>query len=127
VADANHGKGVPPPHQGLISLGLADSGDVTLSSWNCSLIGWPNSSLDGRLYTLKVVCSELYPDVPPAIRFISKINMHGVDQKTGVVSPSLFTGWTRQSTIASAMCLIRNHLKTAAKLTQPPEGEEYRQ
>jgi len=99
---------------------------MTLSSWTISIIGWPNTSMDNRLYTLQVVCPDNYPDVPPKVRFISKINMPGVDAKTGVVSPALIPNWTRSGTIATAMCHIRNAMRAAAKTAQPPEGEEFK-
>jgi ubiquitin-conjugating enzyme E2 variant len=91
-----------------------------------SIIGWPNTVMDNRFYALQVLCPDTYPDVPPKIRFISKINMAGVDPKNGAVSPTLITGWTRTSTIASALCTIRNHMKAACKNPQPPEGEEFK-
>ena len=45
VTDAEKDKGVPPPHAGWISLGLADANDTTLTHWNASVFGPIGTSL----------------------------------------------------------------------------------
>jgi len=40
---------------------------------------------ENRIYSLKIHCGSNYPDVPPEVTFVSKINLPCVDQKTGKV------------------------------------------
>lgn len=40
---------------------------------------------EGRLYTLRIHCGENYPDRCPVVRFVSKLNMGCVDQRSGEV------------------------------------------
>lgn len=40
---------------------------------------------DNRLYEVRVHCNERYPDEPPRVRFVSRINLPCVDPATGEV------------------------------------------
>ena len=51
--DAEKDKGVPSPHAGWISLGLADPNDMTLSSWNASVFGPQNTNLGTFIHFFK--------------------------------------------------------------------------
>lgn len=125
LEDAEKGRGVPAPHTTCISLGLMDSGDMTLSKWNVTMMGLNGTVLQDRFYTLVVECPPNYPNVPPKIWFKSKINLPGVDQTTGLVNASLIGGWSPKSTMAMALCNIRASMKAGARLAQPPDGAEY--
>ena len=59
---------------GIVTYGLEDPEDNTFTNWNGSILA-PNE----RLYELKMVCDESYPNKPPKVKFLSKINMPLVD------------------------------------------------
>lgn len=40
---------------------------------------------ENRIYSLKIHCGTNYPDSPPEVTFISKVNLPCVDQRTGKV------------------------------------------
>lgn len=47
--------------------------------------GFFQTQHEGRLYTLRIHCGEDYPDRCPSVRFVSKLNMGCVDQRSGEV------------------------------------------
>ena len=62
-----------------ISMGLVNADDIFLTDWNANILGPPGTPFDGRLYELRVTAGEEYPNRPPTVRFISRINLTGVD------------------------------------------------
>lgn len=50
-----------------------------------SHISYLQSPYEGRMYSLRVECGPRYPDEPPVVRFLSRINLPGVTG-TGEVS-----------------------------------------
>jgi ubiquitin-conjugating enzyme E2 variant len=103
----------------IFILKLAD--DNTFTYWNASIIG-PNE----RIYELKLICGEDYPESAPKIKFVSKINMAGVNQSTGWVDNSqipAIKNWSRSDTIELALTGIRKEMEGQAfkKLKQPEE------
>src|ERR1700761_3803261 len=40
---------------------------------------------ENRIYSVNIHCGDQYPDLPPAIQFVSRVNLPCVDQKTGKV------------------------------------------
>ncbi|CAG2052922.1 unnamed protein product [Timema podura] len=63
--------------------------DDDLSLWSALIIGPRKTPFADRVYSLGVVCGSAYPYVVPEVRFVSEINLDGVDQVTGVVDPKV--------------------------------------
>jgi ubiquitin-conjugating enzyme E2 variant len=40
---------------------------------------------ENRIYSVNIHCGDQYPDLPPTIQFVSRVNLPCVDQKTGKV------------------------------------------
>jgi len=112
------------------SYGLADNEDATLSTWNATILGPPNSVHENRIYSLKVYCGASYPDEPPTVEFLSRINLPGVDQRNGKVDLSKLqrvSVWNRGITLEKILVALREHMSHPAcrKLSQPPEGSNF--
>jgi ubiquitin-protein ligase len=43
------------------------------------------SAHENRIYSVNIHCGPEYPDKPPTLQFVSKINVPCVDQKNGKV------------------------------------------
>ena len=67
----------------MVSLGQAVPDDHFLTDWNGSILGPPGTVFDGRFYEIKLTAGPQYPDVPPAVRFVTKINLNCVNQSNG--------------------------------------------
>ncbi|KAK6335575.1 E2 ubiquitin-conjugating protein mms2 [Orbilia brochopaga] len=112
------------------SLGLADGNDIMMSDWNGTILGPPHSVHENRIYSLKLKCGENYPDAPPSVQFISRINLPCVDQTNGFVDPtklSCLSGWKREFTMETVLLELRRSMASPAnkKLPQPPEGTTF--
>lgn len=112
------------------SYGLADSDDISMTNWNGTILGPPHSNHENRIYSLSIECGENYPDEPPRIKFISKINLPCVDSKTGEVTSNSFStlrGWKRAYTMETLLLDLRKEMATPAnkKLPQPKEGTTF--
>ncbi|MCO5552889.1 hypothetical protein L7F22_006408 [Adiantum nelumboides] len=70
---------------GTCSYGLDDGSDVMMSNWNGTIIGPGHSVHQNRIYSLKITCGQQYPDQPPEIWFLTRINLPCVNQQTGKV------------------------------------------
>lgn len=113
-----------------VSLGLADSDDINMTYWNGTILGPPHSVHENRIYSLSLEAGPEYPDKPPTVRFLSKVNVPCVDAKTGVVDPSqvpCLAKWRRSNTMETVLIDIRKEMATPAnrKLPQPAEGSRF--
>jgi len=113
-----------------ITWGLEDANDNSLTNWVGIIIGPPRTNYDARAYSLKVTCSDNYPEEPPTVRFITKIHMSCVDDRGLVCSSKIncLKNWKRDYRIKEVLTEIRKKmiLKENSKLPQPPEIEQFK-
>ncbi|SGZ47540.1 CIC11C00000001430 [Sungouiella intermedia] len=112
-----------------ISYGLTNQDDITMTNWNGTILGPPHSSHENRIYSLNIVCGPKYPDLPPQVTFVSKINLPCVDASGNVLVNEFDTlkNWKRSYTMETVLLELRKSMASASnkKLTQPPEGSTY--
>jgi len=112
---------------GTCSYGLSDSDDIMMNDWNGTIIGPGHSVHENRIYSLKLTCGDSYPDQPPLVQFITRINLPCVNQQNGKVDPAklpVLASWRRTSTLETVLVELRREMATMSnrKLPQPPEG-----
>ena len=65
---------------------------------------------ENRSYSLKIHCGAEYPDTPPDVTFISKVNLPCVDPRNGKVDlaklPSI-ASWKRDFTMETILIELR--------------------
>ncbi|EAU90018.2 ubiquitin-conjugating enzyme [Coprinopsis cinerea okayama7 len=115
---------------GSCSYGLEDGDDIMMSNWNGTIIGPGHTVHENRIYSLKITCGENYPDSPPDVQFLSKINLPFVNPNNGKVDASkvnVLANWTRNSSIETVLVEIRKEMASFnnRKLPQPPEGSMF--
>ncbi|KAG6885158.1 Ubiquitin-conjugating enzyme spm2 [Termitomyces sp. T32_za158] len=124
---------------GSCSYGLEDGDDIMMSNWNGTIIGpghahhryfLAKTVHENRIYSLKITCGENYPDAPPQVQFLSRVNLPFVNQTNGRVDPhnlAVLASWSRNSSIETVLVEIRKEMASLnnRKLPQPPEGSTF--
>ncbi|KAL7998934.1 putative ribosomal protein S5 domain 2-type [Plasmopara halstedii] len=113
-----------------ISYGLEQADDIFLTNWIGTILGPAGTCHDGRIYSLRIHCSDQYPHVPPEVHFTSRINMSCVDPQSGRVDPrrlAALGSWHRNNGIEHVLVAIRAEMASATnrRLPQPPEGTNF--
>ncbi|PRQ78225.1 Ubiquitin-conjugating enzyme/RWD-like protein [Rhodotorula toruloides] len=103
---------------------------MSMEKWNGTIIGPGHTVHENRIYSLSIRCGPQYPDVPPEITFLTRINLPCVDQTTGKVSPSklgVLANWKHQYTLETVLVELRRDMATPQnrKLNQPAEGTTF--
>lgn len=117
---------------GIISWGLQNDDDITMTHWNGTIIGPSRTPFETRIYSLEIECGNSYPEVPPSIKFITKINLPFVNKTNGRVEGlNILTNWNRSYTIKYILQTINKNMMDKKFLSikdvknQPAEGATY--
>lgn len=62
---------------------------------SCWILFAPQTNFDGRIYSLKLVCGPRYPNEPPEVTFITRVNLPCVNPRDGEVSALSSFGQTK--------------------------------
>ena len=113
------------PHAGWVSYGL-DGDDMALTNWNATIIGPQNTNLGDRIYNLKIVTGDNYPQQPPQIRFVTRINLSCVDDQGRVTTrlPAL-KNWKVTMGMVDLLFALRESMVEASRLPQPAADATY--
>jgi len=115
---------------GTISYGLIDGEDIMMKNWNGTIIGPPGTVHENRIYSLRILCDETYPNKPPVVHFVSRVNLPCVNQQNGKVESSKFAplaSWRNNYTLETVLSELRKDMASSLnkKLPQPPEGATF--
>ncbi|KAI9506579.1 E2 ubiquitin-conjugating protein mms2 [Coemansia spiralis] len=114
---------------GSCSYGLEDGDDIMMERWTGTIFGPSRTAHENRIYTLKMFCGPNYPKAPPKVAFVSRINIAGVDQKTGIVSTEIdvLKHWKQTNTLYTLLKNLRSEMAkgTNARLVQPAEDSTF--
>ena len=57
-----------------VSMGLCQSDDITLSDWQCTILGPMGCGVENRIVSLVLHVGPEYPKVKPVVQFQTKLN-----------------------------------------------------
>merc|ERR1712216_176426 len=111
---------------GMVSYGLEDGEDMTLTTWNGTIIGPHSTVFENRIYCLQITCNQDYPKRPPVVRFKTRINLQSVNDR-GNVDPSkcaVLAQWKSHFALENLLVEMRKEMSSQAnrRTQQPPEG-----
>ena len=70
-----------------------------------------------------------YPNKPPVVRFVSRINLQCVNQTNGMVEKELpqLTNWNRNMKLEDVLVGLKSSMMNShnRRLPQPPEGSTF--
>jgi hypothetical protein len=83
-----------------------------MSNWNATIIGPGHSVYQNRIYSLSIHCGPSYPDQPPEVKFLTKINLPCVksDGRIDYNALPIFSNWSRDSTIETILLSLRRYV-----------------
>ncbi|KAG6811363.1 Ubiquitin-conjugating enzyme spm2 [Tricholoma furcatifolium] len=115
---------------GSCSYGLEDSDDIMMTNWTGTIIGPGHTVHENRIYSLKITCGPHYPQAPPDVKFLSRVNLPFVSQVDGKVDPQnigVLHNWSNRNSIETLLVEIRKEMASSnnRKLPQPPEGSHF--
>jgi ubiquitin-protein ligase len=83
---------------------------------------------ENRIYSLKIHCGDDYPDRPPTIHFLSRVNLPFVSQTNGKVDPvklAALSQWGRDSSIETILVGIRRYVHYFLSLPRHRSHQQY--
>ena len=89
-----------------VSFGLAQGDDITLSDWQCTILGPMGSPVEGRIVSLLLHCGPNYPREEPTVVFQTKVNFPFVNAQ----GKASFTGAHKISPPSAQGFTIENYL-----------------
>lgn len=121
-------QGFRSPHLMYVSIGLDQMDDGAdyqgqLANWTGTILGVDGTETADRIYALRIQCPPGYPEQPPVIRFLNKVDMDGVDAR-GNVDPRLFGAWRPELGMIGALCGVRAAM-VGLRRRQPPADAKY--
>ena len=120
-------------HKTFTGIGIDDEflgdGDRphSMSRWTGHIV----DNTGARMWFVQIHCGPQYPAEPPSVKFTTKVNLEGVDQRTGLVDFARLARatsrdgfrWTEKSCIVEYLCAIRGQLLRDLGKPQPADGE----
>lgn len=77
-----------------------------------------------------MACGDNYPKDPPAVRFLTKVNLHCVSKGNGVVDATrcpVLRNWSKNYGLETILLELRKEMASShnRRLPQPAEGSQY--